>query len=84
MTILNQVVQSGNYTLGNTLADISSKIYQIAFNIFDGNSTVVINGTGTANVYDYILKGAVSKLQGFLYPGEYMTSSLGNFNFAVT
>jgi hypothetical protein len=63
-------VAGGNYTLGNTIADVNSKIYQIAFNTFDGNVTPAINGTGGTNTFEAILKSALSNMQKFLYNGE--------------
>ena len=60
LTVVNQAVQYGNYTLGNTLPDITSKLFQIAFNTLEANSA--INGTGKTDTYDFILNSALQKV----------------------
>lgn len=68
--------------MGNTLPEISSKLFQIAFNTFEANSA--INGTGKLKTYDYILNQVLADVQYYLYSGETITSSTGPFSFSVT
>lgn len=75
-------MKTGEYTLGNTLPDISSKLFQIAFNTFEANSA--INGTGKLNTYDYILNQVLADVKYYLYSGETISSSTGPFSFSVT
>lgn len=83
MQLTYSIIQTGNFTLGNTMSQIASKVFQIIFQTLDATVSFSVDSTSSANSYDLMITRFLQRLQLFLYPGESLSTSFTGFDFTL-